>query len=490
MRNLINAQLWRITGLCLPSCSTDFYYTKVAQKFYDYLWFTPFGKDGGEYLCMRMALSLARYLEDVISDFGLWHAFTSKHKELYGKYLPFYDIDEENYYTDEINLEDVRFILWMEKQKDSEDIFFNPENPYLCQTADVLYAEMEELFEKAPINDEMIPKVMKAIDMDDFYMIKLAFTSLISTYLLSPSIPQKRRDVEDSLSNFKGEFGDSMYSYAVDAMLMLNKKLGPLNLYAKDWLAALLAHWGEEERSKQVAAIEARAYDLYHVTSYDKETIFLETATGDELTLPRNSFSDLAESTLETKAFLMASLVNYQGVWLVNGVSSWLDKPKLFQKRKEQYERFNNSVDLNRQFLEANDGHRMLYFKDAKEAQEWIGQHIGIAPDNQGTLDPDGQMRYIAIYIPVKGDLQVMNEGAWFIKDERNPYYEQSKGEDEGHNYLVSSDMIQDEALHYLIEHHLLPDACMNSIHGVQRGKQLVQENIDFIARFMRVSNY
>ena len=40
--------------------------------------------------------------------------------------------------------------------------------------------------------------------------------------------------------------------------------------------------------------------------------------------------------------------------------------------------------------------------------------------------------------------------------------------------------------LHYLIEHKLLPDVCINSMKGMERGKQLVQENMDFIARFMR----
>lgn len=79
-----------------------------------------------------MALTLAHYLEDVISDFGLWAAFTSKHRELYGKYLPFYTIDEENYYCDEINPEDVRFLIWMVLQKSKETTFCNPENPYLC----------------------------------------------------------------------------------------------------------------------------------------------------------------------------------------------------------------------------------------------------------------------------------------------------------------------------------------------------------------------
>ena len=54
---------------------------------------------------------MAAYFEDVISGMGIWRAFILTHKELYGKYLPFYTPDD-HYYDDEVNLEDVRFLLW------------------------------------------------------------------------------------------------------------------------------------------------------------------------------------------------------------------------------------------------------------------------------------------------------------------------------------------------------------------------------------------
>ncbi len=76
------------------------------------------------------------------------------------------------------------------------------------------------------------------------------------------------------------------------------------------------------------------------------------------------------------------------------------------------------------------------------------------------------------------------------MNDERNPYYDKEKAENSGINLLVSATMTPGKMLHFLINHDMLPDIRINSIKGPARGKQLVQENMDFIARFMRGNNY
>lgn len=489
MKELITINSWRLGSFSTQKCPTDFYYTKVAQRFYDILWLTPFGKDCGKYVCVQMALTLAHYLEDVISDFGLWAAFTSKHRELYGKYLPFYTIDEENYYCDEINPEDVRFLIWMMLQKSKETIFCNPENPYLCQAADKIYAEMEKLFEKAPINEEMIPEEISTELFNDFFYVKFLCTKLIGTYLIDPFTDQKRMDVEEKVEDLLTNLNDDDFSYAVESILLFHKKTGPLNLYVKDWLAALLAHWGKKEKSKQIAAIETLPYDIYRVKSYDDKMLMLETRTGDEIMLPRDSFNSLPDATLMQCEHLFTSLAKYQGIWQTNGISSWMNATEAFQAQQEQCRLQNTFPTVNQRILETNNGHPLLYFKDYKEFYDWTEQHIGFDPKYKHPKEVANK-KYLAIYVPKEEDITVMMNGALIIKDEQNPYYDRLKAEEEGINYIVSSETVTDELLHYLIDHHLLPDARINSIHGPERGKQLVQENIDFIARFMRVSNY
>lgn len=52
MKELITINSWRLGSFSTQKCPTDFYYTKVAQRFYDILWLTPFGKDCGKYVCV------------------------------------------------------------------------------------------------------------------------------------------------------------------------------------------------------------------------------------------------------------------------------------------------------------------------------------------------------------------------------------------------------------------------------------------------------
>ena len=59
----------------------------------------------------QISIRMAAYFEDVISGLNIWRSFITEHKALYGKFLPFYTPDD-HYYDDEVNYEDIRFLLW------------------------------------------------------------------------------------------------------------------------------------------------------------------------------------------------------------------------------------------------------------------------------------------------------------------------------------------------------------------------------------------
>lgn len=85
---------------------TDAYYTRVGNILFKLLLPLNFGRNNQQELKKDIALSLAMYLEDTVSDIGLWASFTAEHKRRYGKSLPFYDVDEEDYFPDEQHLDD------------------------------------------------------------------------------------------------------------------------------------------------------------------------------------------------------------------------------------------------------------------------------------------------------------------------------------------------------------------------------------------------
>ena len=96
--------------------SVDGYYTNVANGIYNILDHSPISEafeiDSDLH---RTSLCLAAWFEDVISQTGIWQTFTAECKKKYGTYLPFYPIGDD-YYPDEVNIEDVRFLLWHHTQ--------------------------------------------------------------------------------------------------------------------------------------------------------------------------------------------------------------------------------------------------------------------------------------------------------------------------------------------------------------------------------------
>lgn len=490
MKSLINLNSWRLGHFDVETNASDYYYIKLARKLYELIRFSEIGRDEGWVLCEHFAMAATYYFEDVVSGVGIWQTFTSKHKELYGKYLPFYDLDEE-YYQDEINFEDICFLMWMILQKEKKGTFLNPENPFLIKMASMVYNVLDAEFEKAPINTEMLERLKDGFYFKDFFSVKFMLTHLVTDlYLFKPFVEERAAKVEDEVEGLLGDsLNASSFTYAAESIMAFCEKTGPLSLYAKDWLAAMLVHWGMPEESERLAATKSLKYAVYLLKRYDSEAICLEDVKGEEYIISRDSFKDLSDSTLLDNKSFIGSLVKYDGQWMLNGVSSWSLGTKLFDAYKDQMAITGCDPILYNTIMEINENHPMLYFKDHEEMLEWFDKNIGL--DERFTLpERMKKQRFFAIYVNEVRDIAILPDGALVIKDEYNPYYNKKIAEDQGINFIASTETTSREMLHYLIEHNMLPDACINSLKGLERGKQLVQENMDFIARFMRVDNY
>ncbi|WP_456087027.1 DUF3843 family protein [Parabacteroides sp.] len=136
---------------------TDLYYTNIANRIYDMLEEThlaySFEKDEVKQICIRMAA----YFEDVISGLNIWRSFITEHKALYGKFLPFYTPDD-HYYDDEVNYEDIRFLLWHYTQQyhgHRNGTFVSPDNAANGDTASLIYQMFCDEWTTAPENERL-----------------------------------------------------------------------------------------------------------------------------------------------------------------------------------------------------------------------------------------------------------------------------------------------------------------------------------------------
>ena len=107
---------------------------------------------------IEAALTAGIYFQDAIAQTGGWKIFADLYQSLYNRHLPFYKTTDD-YVPDEINLEDIAFLLWETKSRpaflwNTDFSFFNPFDKKLLDLSKELYEIMDARFEEAPISQE------------------------------------------------------------------------------------------------------------------------------------------------------------------------------------------------------------------------------------------------------------------------------------------------------------------------------------------------
>ncbi len=140
--------------------TTDEWYLGFANRLQILLSNSVEGRSEHADLINDLPIRCAMYLQDVISQSGGWKAFSELYYSKDNAYLPFYPITTE-YVQDEINKEDIAFILWLlftgNKEKEEVTPIIDPLSSDLIELSEKIYALMDELFEEAPVSDVSSP---------------------------------------------------------------------------------------------------------------------------------------------------------------------------------------------------------------------------------------------------------------------------------------------------------------------------------------------
>ena len=486
MKRIVTTEEWRdMRGLCVPRFQTDYNYAKVAERLLNEILQADVCNELGEEVCYHMAATLTCYFEDVISNFGIWNCFVRKHKEMYGKVLPFYDINEDEYCYDDINPEDIFFLVWMVSQKmNSRNSFYNPENPAIISVGCKLYEILYDLFETTPVNEYISEKYLDRGLFDDIYKLKFVLMDLAeSCYLFSLFTDEVIEDFENVVDNLGLESG-SQKMYAIRSRLAFDCKTGPLRLPVWEWYSMFLHFHGYDKESSVVKNIRVVEQQLFQLCENRNDCLVLKDIRGSLYNVNKCDFNSLENVQLDGTPSCSMSLVEYKGEWYPNGLTSWNNSKDVFNEYVKYIEEKEN-VELNRELRRVNNGYPLMYIKDYGELSEFFKTNFKVA-DN---LDIPAELRdktYFLLYIPEKGALNIIPDAARIVKDCNNPYYDAEYAESNSLYMLTSENTTSNEMLHYLIENRMMPDMSINSVRGVKRGKQLLQENMDFLARFMR----
>lgn len=469
---------------------TDFYYMNLANRLLAITNKSLIASELTQEMKQRIALSVALYFEDVISDTGIWRSFVEKNQQLYGRRLPFYDIEGE-YEPDEPHHVDVQLIVWDSMMAFKYESVVNPENLGVAFLSESLFHYIDGEFEQAPINEALADYFRECRFMDDFYHMRDALKFFVfSCYLTNGRYVEDYLNSEIETSMKYIDTPDMAY-YDAECVMAYQYRIGPLALLPQEWLGMVLRTVGKTVEAADVEAIRWRDYEPYLLEQYDSKGFTLCSIDDEQLSLTYHNMAQKDDSIVSKRDFVMAMFVCYRGEWHLNGPASWGNGKKIYDNVREEMAKKQSSPFPNHEELvQQNGGSPLFYFKDIAEAHAFIAKATGAK--FQGKM-PEGWKKddkSVVLYLSPTSHIFAMAPGAAeCISDPNNPYYNKNAAK-ENALALVIQNSVPGEMLRYLIANDMIPDACLKSMTSPERGRELLQQNIDFMARALRRDDY
>ena len=472
--------------------SVDQYYVGIANEIHKRLYSSTIADAFEEEENIRYtSLCLAAWFEDVISQTGIWQAFTAECRKQYGAYLPFYPI-KGDYFPDEINLEDIRFLLWHHIQYLCRGISaINPENPGIEQTAQEIYGLLAEEYETAPENERMQEFLYhSAMGEEDFFRYREILDWFhYQCYFNIENIAQCRDEAERLLDDEKitPEMAETLI-YATRTSLTFKGRRNLLSLTSPEWLALISkAHpehqlWGK---------VKARENSCYLLEKEDDEYLYVKDLCSEdegEFKITKKSLNLSAIRSREVgKSTLICELIYFGNAWWQCGM---LLENKYNQKMAEyvddltkQKEKTNEKAAFH-DFIKASGGKSFVFCQSQEEISDFLlnkmNYNLKEGLDIPRINTENGAM---LMANPHTG-LHIQFKLCECIKSPDNPNYNKEEAEKNAIMFIVNPDIIPYQLSCILQDEGMLPDAYLNSLQRKEYGQEFIRKNAHFLTDY------
>jgi len=266
---------------------------------------------------------LTAYFEDIISGTNLWNTFIRQHSKLYNKPLPFFETNE--YYEEEINLQDVCFLIWYFINTIQQVKFIAPFNEFITETAIKVMDVFEDAWEYAPENEDL--KSYYTIDDNetDFYIARdLIDNILFNSYLFFPDSLIDIREKELEIIEKNREDANLMSYLNENRDHFLHKThTRLLALTGKEWASYLLGE--SHPLHKEFLNISQKINGYFFYKGQDENNVLIEhIASGKRFSLTKKSF-DHYVTLQQVDTILFMGIIRWRNEWWFSGVYFQID---------------------------------------------------------------------------------------------------------------------------------------------------------------------
>ena len=439
----------------------------------------------------ELAIVLTMYYEDVVSDLGIWHSFTTRMHELYGRYLPFFDIDETKYYRDEPNNVDVRFLIWLFISRTERGSIIAPDTLAIEYASEVVGRMMDEQFEMMPVNEELKRFFTSPEWARNFFhqrdILKWFF---FSNYL---TCNENATDIamQQGLAFSRNMKCPTDLAFRIsECVAVYENKLQPLAMRAQEWMQLILDYNGRPEEARKIGEQEYMPFDFYKIVEAERgKGIKFESIDGKKFMVHDEDFGQLSDECYDKKT-VFTLFVKYGDRYYLGTESSWAPDTAAFDAERKQRKQLRNQCIANRRVLISdNGGSPLYYFENGEELKKFLREKVGMPQKRIDSmpLPKDHTITYTLFVRQHDDNVCFYPDVAKYIKDEKNPYYDEAYAKQNTFSNLFALDGAM---VRYLIENNMLPEATINCEGGETEGKRLVHDNFDFFARMMQGNLY
>lgn len=481
--------------------ATDFYYTQLANKLMKR--FSRLRVDLGpsaSNIIRYASLLVANYMEDVVSDSGVWRSFSEMCRKFYGYDVPMFHHDDE-YAADEPSMSAVRYLIW-HAANEMDDFWWYSDQSDLLLMAETAYELLDDEFEKAPINTQLVSDIdlMLNESASNFHKMRSALMWVYSRCYLTRCTDAEetldRRLSESAEQDFM-KHDESMQFYSAYTFCVFAYKTGPLAVYPKDYLEQLMRTRSMNDVADNVATIEMIPYGLFrYKTSFLGKDLLLERTNGRKITVARDEITLPDEQLKQYNAF-MASFVWYQSAWNLNGILSpfnihGADEWKRMRDNDPENLPENTSTAGADYFINRADGRQLLFFDDKEDVRKFMQQRLGFGAHLLSFLDElsDGPLMMFFDKTEPKNVLQFSHGCLECVADKNNRFYSSESAQVDAPILWWNEECASTGLMNYLIDHSLVPDVYKTPFFIPENTQQEKENDARFLLRYIRKMKY
>lgn len=463
---------------------------------------------------------LASYFEDVISGTNIWNTFVRLHQNKYGKPVPFFEIKE--YFEEEINLQDVCFLIWYFMNTVQDERLYAPINDFILETAKKVMEVLDEAWDYAPENTALLQYYSIDEQETDYYKVRHVIDNILfKTYLFFPDTGMDLKESEYDILEEKEE---------QELMLNLLKENRDFNLQASytrlfsqkgyAWAAELLG--SEHPLYNDLLHTSKKIPGYFFYKGQDAKHVFFEhIASGKEFEVTKKSI-DHAADYKELDSIVYMGIVKWQDEWWFSGVSVQrpydadlvLDQKNSIESRMSvsflDYKEQNMDGFLERQFEAFKEltGGSQIAFMESDKIGDFFQKHMesynkslnlskkeaGKAEERAkaegffgGDMPPidfsDAPESGLVFFNPSRGPEAALAVNSAFPAP-NNPFFIEAESQDHILRLLTDSEASKELAL-YCIDNYKSELPFFDEPEG-----KIYLDNLDFLLRFWKKENY